>query len=149
MKSHAQQSLATPIDISCSFHDACLDNEISINPPPAGDRIPVPQRCACDVDLVFNMAIQAATTAPTGLCDAAFYNETIAAEFPVTPIGLLQHEAVFVAGPFCCDITLDQDGNGIPDCGEDDRTDPAKFAVASQFCQQFLVSLAAAGIQVC
>jgi hypothetical protein len=139
------------IDTACSFHDACLDNELLINPPdPDEQRIPVPQRCVCDVDLVFDMIIQTYTTAPTGRCDAAFYNETISAALPgVTPIDLLQHEALFVAGPFCCIIALDQDGNGIPDCGEDVRTDPAKFAVAAQFCQQIVAGLASAGIQVC
>lgn len=45
--------------------------------------------------------------AATGLCDDAFYTEAIASGFLVTGIQLLQHEGVFVAAPFCCDILLD------------------------------------------
>jgi hypothetical protein len=62
---------------------------------------------------------------------------------------VLQHEAVFVGGPFCCGILMDSDGNGIKDCGDDPNTDEAKFAVALLFCETLFGGLANLGINVC
>lgn len=142
------------IDTSCSIHDACLDEILLNNPlPPGTTRIPVPQRCPCDVNFVFDLAVEASTaTEPTGLCDAEFYTEPISAEhLPLTPIQLLQHESVLMAAPFCCDVILDQNNNGFPDCGEEDpsKVDPAKFIVANQFCDNLLTGLRNAGIPIC
>lgn len=136
------------IDKSCSLHDSCLDNQVLINPPPNGERLQIPQRCQCDVNLVYAMALEVSTP-PTGLCDDAFYTEPIAPGLPVTGIQLLQHESVFVAAPFCCDILKDVDGNGVPECQEDSNTDGQKAGVAVAFCHYLLDSLADAQIFIC
>ena len=134
------------IDTSCSGHDACLDKEVLIKPPPQGERLPVPQRCHCDVDLVASLAVQATTTAPTGLCDAAFYNGTIAPTLPVAPISLLKHEAVLIGAPFCCVVRT-------PECATDaatgGKTNPVNYAVASAFCQALVSQFASQGITLC
>ena len=137
------------IDLACFHHDACLGNEILINPPPEGEGVPVPQRCNCDVNLVYDAVLVQASTAPTGLCDAAFYNDPISDQLPITSLDLLQHEAILIAGGFCCTLLHDSDGNGIKDCGEDPNTDQAKFAVALLFCEEFVGGLAASGILLC
>ena len=137
------------IDEICSVHDACLDQLIIDNPSLEGKRIPVPTRCPCDVAFVFSLAIQAGSTAPTGLCDADFYEEPISEHVPITPFQLLGHEAVFLAAGYCCDITIDQDVNGVPDCGEAANIDETTFAIAYGFCQNILGGLSSAGISVC
>ena len=134
------------IDTSCSVHDACLTQVILNNQLPPGGRIPVPQRCHCDVDLVAAMVVQASTTAPTGLCDAAFYNGTIAPTLPVSPIALLKHEAVMMGAGFCCIVRT-------PECATDaatgGKTNPVNYAVATAFCQGLVTQFASQGITLC
>lgn len=136
------------IDYSCSFHDACLDQQLLFTPPGDGERLAIPERCACDVNLVYDMAMQVAgPTGPTGLCDDAFYQEPL---FPQGPssLQLLGHEGVFVAAPFCCGIlteTTDTDTGVMLECEVDASTDQDKFAVAREFCQ----TLEDRGLPIC
>ena len=143
------------IDLSCSFHDTCLDQQLLLTPPIMdGERLSIPERCACDVDLVYDMAMQVSAasttstgTGPTGLCDDAFYQEPLFPKGP-TSLQLLGHEGVFVAAPFCCGIlteTTDTDTGVLLECEMDASTDQDKFAVAREFCQ----TLEDRGLPIC
>jgi hypothetical protein len=131
------------IDSACATHDACLDNEIRLNKPPPGERVPVPARCHCDVDLVSHLAVQAALTAPTGRCDADFYSTPISTAYPVTPIALLKHEAVLLAAPFCCVVYTNE-------CARDalfgGGTNPLSYGAAYAFCTGVFYQLERQGI---
>lgn len=136
------------IDASCSAHDTCLDNEALSSPLKDGGSLQIPQRCVCDVNFIFDMAIQATINPEiTGLCDAAFYTDPIAENLLVTGIELMEHEAIFVAAPFCCDILRDVDGNGIAECDEDPNTDNNRFFLAAAMCKHVLDNLAELGIR--
>jgi hypothetical protein len=131
------------IDASCAAHDACLDEEIRMNRPPPGERVPVPARCNCDVDLVSKLAVQATLAPPTGLCDDAFYKTDVSDSLPVPPVSLVGHEAVLLAAPFCCVVFA-------PGCATDARpgggTNPVNYAVALGFCTTVFWQLAQQGI---
>jgi hypothetical protein len=131
------------IDASCATHDACLDKEVRINRPPPGERVPVPARCKCDIDLVSKLAVQATLTPPTGLCDGDFYDTPVSDEFPVPPISLLRHEAVLLAAPFCCVVFT-------PECTSDARpgggTSTVNYGIAYAFCTTMFRQLEQEGI---
>lgn len=144
---------ATPcdeIDRACQQHDACLDNIIFEDQiPPEDLPIPVPRRCKCDVEFVYNQVIISQSQDLTGFCDEAFYEEPLAPSLPLSGVGLLQHEALLQAAGSCCSLLADNDGNEIADCQEDGDTDPTQYAVASGFCQQFVGGLSGFGIEIC
>jgi hypothetical protein len=131
------------LDASCAAHDACLDQVIRMNRPPPGERVPVPARCNCDVDLVSKLAVQATSTPPTGLCDDAFYKKNVSDSLPVPPFSLVGHEAVLLAAPICCVVFT-------PECATDARpgggTNPVNYGVAVGFCTAVFGQLAKQGI---
>lgn len=130
------------VDLACQVHDSCLTNIIMEDQLLPGMRIPVPRRCNCDVEFIYSQVITAQTSEATGLCDAAFYEEPLSPGFP-SGIELLQHESLLQAAGFCCDVIKDSDGDGKPDCGEDENTNQDQFQVAAAYCQQFLGNLGA------
>jgi hypothetical protein len=131
------------IDTACAKHDACLDNEVRLNKPPPGERVPVPARCNCDVDLVAQLAAQAALTGPTGKCDPDFYSAQISTAYPMTPISLLKHEAVLLAAPFCCVVFTNECArDALPGGG----TNPLSYGAAYAFCTGVFYQLESQGI---
>jgi hypothetical protein len=128
-------------DTACATHDSCLETIIAVNPPPEGERVPVPDRCFCDVQFTAALAAEAATGTPTGLCDEMFY--TVPQQNGLTLIETFQHEAVLLAAAYCCDVLR---------CGEDARNKEydALFQPASQFCEGVLQGIQSSmGVDLC
>ena len=94
------------VDSACEIHDTCLDTIIIEDDLCGSLPIPIPRRCACEVELVFNLAvtIQQSGGEPTGLCDANFYEQTISESLPFAPIAILGNEATLIAAGSCCQV---------------------------------------------
>mmetsp|Transcript_38241 Transcript_38241/g.43101 ORF Transcript_38241/g.43101 Transcript_38241/m.43101 type:complete len:270 (+) Transcript_38241:83-892(+) len=132
------------VDSACEMHDICLDTIIIEDALCGSLPIPIPRRCACEVELVFNLAvtIQNSDGKPTGLCDADFYERQISESFPVTPIDILGNEATLIAAGSCCQVL---------ECSNDGYKgdDPIPFEVAVGFCTTLVDAFTAQGINNC
>jgi len=132
------------VDSACEIHDTCLDTIIIEDELCGSLPIPIPRRCSCEVELVFNLfaTIVENGGAPTGLCDADFYDRPISENLPLTPIQILGNEATLIAAGSCCQV-LECSKNGYEDA------DPVRLGTAVGFCTELTAGLIGAGINIC
>jgi hypothetical protein len=126
------------VDSACEIHDTCLDTIIIEDDLCGNLPIPIPRRCACEVELVSNLAVFIQEP-PTGLCDADFYEKPID-PFP-PPIGILGNEATLIAAGSCCQVLECSDGY--------EGADPIRLGVAVGVCTSVTNALTNAGINIC
>ena len=119
------------IDMSCSTYQACLANL---------DQPKFPETCRCDVNFIADLAEQFFDTEPTGACDSDFYTPQTFLPDQNVPINIFEHEAAFIALPFCCLITFEE-VDSLESCAKDPKTDPFRYAVARPFCDILLAAI--------